>query len=272
MLYLYGLGIGLRSILKGRLDRENIKNLVVPVNYWRTLEFRLAHAALQITRADRVLDIGSPKLFSLYLSDRIGAEVFSTDIDEYFVKSYSAYRELKGIDERRFHVMAIDGRDLPFDEGYFTKIFSISVLEHIPDDGDATCASEIGRSLARGGICVITVPFSPTGAVEYKFPRQFYWASKVQEKINEGKVFYQRRYSEKDLYERIVGPSSLTVEKILYMGERFALSRRKELSEYFHPLLGPLHPALSYLFHSAPMPSWRGMRRPLGALLVLRKA
>lgn len=271
MLYFYGLRLGFRSILRGRLNRESFKNLVVPVNYWRTLEYRLISDALQVTSADRILDIGSPKLLSLYLSDKVGAEVYSTDIEDYFIRSYSGYRELKHIDEHKFHVMTMDGRNIPFGDEFFTKIFSISVLEHIPDNGDSICAAEIGRTLARGGICGLTIPFSPTSAIEYKDPEQFYWANRTQERVKTERVFFQRRYSEEDIYQRIVGPSSLRIEKMLYMGERLSFSATKELSEYFHPLIGPLHPALSYLFHSKPMPSWKQMQKPLGIFLILKK-
>src|SRR3712207_8939918 len=52
----------------------------------------------------------------------------------------------------------------------FTKVYSISVLEHIPDDGDTRCAAEIGRVLAPGGTAVLTVPFAPTSRDEYTKP------------------------------------------------------------------------------------------------------
>ena len=59
------------SLLRGRITREVAKNLIVPTNYWRSLEFRLACEELHASANDRSLDVGSPKRLSLYLADRI---------------------------------------------------------------------------------------------------------------------------------------------------------------------------------------------------------
>jgi ubiquinone/menaquinone biosynthesis C-methylase UbiE len=271
MLYTYGVKLGLQSILDGSLSREHVKKLVVPVNYWRTLEFRLVLEALGAGPSDRILDIGSPKLLSLYLSDVVGAEVFATDIHDYFVKPYRQYGRLKGVAGTRFHALPADGCALPFRDGSFNKIYSISVLEHIPGRGDSACAAEIGRALCRGGTCAITVPFAPDGAVEYRASTKFYWAGRNREEPGRTEAFYQRRYREQELYERIIRPSGLEVEKVSFMGERFMSWTRRELSDFLPALAGPLHPMLSRVFHVPPRSSWREVQKPLGALVVLKR-
>jgi hypothetical protein len=190
------------------------KNLIVPTNYWRSLEFRLAFEELHASANDRILDVGSPKLLSLYLADRIGADVYSTDIEPYFIDDYTAFRKFLKVPENRFHAMVADGRTLPFDDGYFSRIFSVSVVEHIPDHGDSECLRELARTLSRGGICVLTVPFAPESRNEYKDKDSFYWSANVTaEEPSEG-TFFQRRYSERDLHTRLIEPSGLEAVKI----------------------------------------------------------
>jgi SAM-dependent methyltransferase len=272
MMYGYGVALGIESLLHGSAMRESFKNVLVPVNYWRTLEFQLVMNELRAVSTDRILDIGSPKLLSFYLADRIGAEVYSTDIEDYFLRNYEAYASVRRIPPERFHPMVADGRHLPFPDNHFTKIFSISVVEHIPEEGDSACLAEIGRVLAPGGVCAITVPFAPVRRDEFKRDADFYWAgnSKPGEDGNLG-TFFQRRYDEAGLHSRLIAPSGLQLDRLLYLGDAVKVSNSKELSEYFHPLLGPLHPVLSHLLHAAPSTSWQDMVNPLGALIVLRK-
>jgi hypothetical protein len=51
--------------------------------------------------SNRVLDIGSPKPFCLYLAESVGAKVHATDIEPYFVNEYKALRDGRGISPER---------------------------------------------------------------------------------------------------------------------------------------------------------------------------
>ena len=82
MLYFYGVKLGLESLVRGRFSRESVKNVIVPENYWRTLENRLTFDELHASASDRVLDVGSPKLLSLFLAERVMAEVYSNGYRE----------------------------------------------------------------------------------------------------------------------------------------------------------------------------------------------
>lgn len=270
MLYSYGLRLGIESLIRGRISRETIKNLIVPVNYWRTNEYRLTFDALEATSADTILDIGSPKLLSLYYAHVIGARVVSTDIEDYFIRHYEQLREMKQLVPDRFRTMAVDGRKLPFETSAFSKVYSISVLEHIPGQGDSECMREIARVLMPGGRCVLTVPFAGVSRDEYKSAKDFYWSGSSNDGTD-GKVFFQRRYSENDLLDRLVNPSGLKVHSIKYLGEKVLSGSKRELAEFLPPITGPIQPILSHLFHTTPNPSWRALQKPLGALLVLDK-
>lgn len=268
MLYKYGIKLGLKLLLRGKL-KQSARYLIKPVDYWRNLEFQLVYREADFKSSDTILDIGSPKLLSLYLADKLGAEVFSTDIDDYFVKEYTYLRDIENISPGKFHIKIEDGRNLSFNDNFFTKIYSISVIEHIPESGDSKCLKEIRRVLAKGGICVITVPFSPISKVEHR-DSDFYWANSST-MLKNGKIFFMRRYSEEDLYKRLIDPSKLILKKISYIGENILVDSRREISDFLPRISGPIQPLLSKLFHSKSTSSWKNLKKPLCALIVLEK-
>ena len=107
-------------------------------------------------------------------------------------------------------------------------MFSLSVVEHIPDDGDSSCVAEIARVLVPGGECYLTVPFWPQSRSDYVDDDAVYW-TKHSVAAGGGKVFYQRRYSEEDLFERLIRPSGLTLKDLKYVGEKVMVSSDLEL-------------------------------------------
>jgi SAM-dependent methyltransferase len=268
MLFVYGLRAGAALAARGRL-REAAPLLIRPVNYWRVVEYREVLRELNATRDDRILDIGSPKLLAVYLADTVGAEVFATDLHERPLRRAVAIASARGLNSRlRMEVQ--DGRMLSYPHGWFTRVFSVSVLEHIPERGDIACAAEIGRVLAPGGRAVLTVPFSPSGGEEYR-QRSYYWTEPAGNGASSG-AFYQRRYSASDLRVRIIEPSGLRLCSVRYIGERFPAPPGRELNDYLPAISGPLHPLLSRVFHTPAVEDWRQLRRPLCAVIVLQRA
>jgi SAM-dependent methyltransferase len=275
--YAYALKIGAKELAHGDY-KHALRHLLVPVPYWRLVEFRLVRDAGEFQTADRILDIGSPKLLSIYLAKTLGTEVFATDIDDYFMGEYTLLQTLEGLPADKYHVQVEDGRQLSFADGYFNKVFSVSVLEHIPDDGDAECAREIGRVLAPGGRCLLTVPFSPASRTIYRKASQIYWANPEPDEDGDNEcqpIFFQRRYCESDLYERLIRPSGLHLKQLLFVGERMLSHSEKEIFEYIPfsaiVMTGLAHPVLSRLFHTPPASSWQELDKPLCALVVLDK-
>jgi hypothetical protein len=129
---------------------------------------------------------------------------------------------------------------------------------------------EIGRVLRPGGTCLITVPFWPTSKDEYR-PANFYWAG-ASRSGPDGRVFFQRRYSLRDLEERLIGPSQLTVNKMLFVGEHIMTHARREFSEVLMPITGPIQPLLSRHVHTPAVDSPHTLKKPLCAFLSLTKA
>jgi SAM-dependent methyltransferase len=264
----YGMRLGLHLLRRRRVARA-LRYLVVPVNYWRSLEYRLALEEGAFLPGDRVLDIGSPKLLSLWVAERVGASVVATDIEEYFAEEYALLRQARRVAPERLRLGVEDGRRLSFPDASFDKVYSISVLEHIPDDGDSACVREIARVLAPGGRCVLTVPFWPGARVDWREP-DFYWSGASVDG-GAGKTFFQRRYGEAELHERLIAASGLRLAKLRFVGERLDAGAGRECCELLPPPTGPAQPLIARLLLTPPVADWRSLRKPLCALIVLEK-
>ena len=58
--YTYALEIGTKELVHGDF-KHAIRHLVMPVSYWRLVEFQLVRDACRFVPEDRILDIGSPR-------------------------------------------------------------------------------------------------------------------------------------------------------------------------------------------------------------------
>jgi SAM-dependent methyltransferase len=217
---------------------------------------------------ERVLDIGSPKLASVFIWHRLEAEVYATDLFPYFFDEYSLYSErLKRIgSDSGYHIEQQDARCLRYPDCYFDKVYSISTIEHIEDEGDSQAMREIARVLKVGGICCLTVPFAPQyreDSIEY----DLYYKKGAPGQP----VFWQRRYDVEALQSRLIAPCGLTLHSIKYFGERwFHFERFYDLlPRCLRVLFSIPGPLLSKLFlHDVKNTS---ISRAKAALLVLRK-
>ncbi len=215
--YRFAYQVALRSIHRNHV-RHVARLLWEPCTYWRNLEVPEVLNQLQVIPAEKILDIGSPKLASLFLCYRLGADVSATDLFPYFFDEYSHYcRCLGSAPSGGIYRMEVqDGRNLAYSDSSFDKVFAISVIEHIEDDGDSRAMQEIARVLKPGGACTLTVPFD-TAYRETTIRRQLYYKKHAEG----GAVFYQRHYDPQTLRSRLISPSGLQVRTIKYFGERW---------------------------------------------------
>ncbi len=250
-LYRFGLMVGLRTL--GRAPREALKSLVLPVEYIRCAESRYVLQHLDARAGHRILDIGSPKLPSLFLAARVQARVHATDLLDYFFDRYGAYADaVMGAHHDLYRMEAEDARCLSYADDTFDRVFSISAIEHIPDDGDSVAMGEIARVLKPGGICCLTVPWGLHGYVEEyrrKGDPDTYWVESSEERI-----FYQRAYDRPTLDRRMLSDPRLELVDLSFWGERrypvehVILSRK--LPRWARWGLLPAHFPLSRLFVS----------------------
>jgi SAM-dependent methyltransferase len=269
VLYTYGLKAGL-TLARNGSPRGALRKLRVPVSYWRGVEYALVSRWGDFRADQRVLDIGSPKLLSSYLATEVGARVVATDINPYFIADCQLLARAARLPPDRFVAQVEDGRDLSFADDSFDRVYSISVVEHIEDGGDLRCLAEIGRVLKPGGLALITVPFSPRSRDVYRPADYAYWTHRDGADDQED-VFFERRYSEEDLWRRLIEPSALSLKKMQFVGERIAGRADRDIWELIPWALGPVHPVISALLHDGPADSWHEVRHPALAFMALEK-
>jgi len=215
--YMTSIGAGLKSLL-GRYPREAAARVLNPLSYTRYMEFQLAIDQLGPLDGCRVLDVGSPKLPVLVLARHARCELYATDIRDYFVGSTSHFLTRIGLGNRLgndIHLEAQDARQFSYPDASFDRVFSISVLEHIPDDGDSDAIQEISRIVQPGGIVTLTVPFASSG-----YREQFKRGDVYERQSGGGATFYQRFYDIPSLYRRLIEPSGMDLQEMTFFGER----------------------------------------------------
>lgn len=214
--YLTSVLTGLRS-LRGPYLKQAAARIVNPLSYPRFMEYQLVMELLGDIEGKRVLDIGSPKLPVLLLARDSTCELFATDIRDYFIAPTGHFIRRMGRGARLgrdLHLEAQDARALTYADGSFDRVYSISVLEHIPGDGDAAAMREIARVLRPGGVVALTIPFDASGHRD-----EYVGGDVFERKATSDRTFFQRRYDERTVAERLVLPSGLALDELVAFGE-----------------------------------------------------
>jgi SAM-dependent methyltransferase len=183
-LYWTSVGLGLRGLARGGSRRQAAVRILVPLDPSRYLELPWALDVLAARPGERVLDLAGPKLLAVELSRR-GAEVVS--VDE-LPREVETWRRLTaGRPRIRFEVA--DGRALPFEDASFDHACSISVLEHIAENGDEQALLELARVVRPGGKVAVTVPYAAAYWEDWRARPEFVDHGDVG-----GRYFFQRWY------------------------------------------------------------------------------
>jgi SAM-dependent methyltransferase len=260
--------IGLRTVR--REPALGLKRLALPVSYWRTAEFLYVCRRLQPLPGGTVLDLGSPKELAVIIAREAGVRVVATDIQSSAVELSRRYARAQRIDGREpgtVHSEVQDGRSLQYRADCFDAAFSVSVLEHIPDDGDTAAIRELLRVTKPGGRIVFTVPFAPK--------RYDTFVSRpVYERAWQGQpVFYQRHYDLTSLKARLLEPAGAAVVDLELWGEgRARVERLLTRLGSGRTCLSPLEPLLASVFlrridgrmHGHPMAAMITLQKPPG--------
>lgn len=196
-----------------RQTKHYRKWFLAPMNYVRIIELPLSLILLEAKPNHHILDISSPKLLPLYMNLTGYQHMTISDGDDYFVKDFETYRNVLNLSTE---INVFDATSIPYADHSFDRVFSVSVLEHIPDEGDIKTIKEVERILKPNGVFVMTSPASPTYSEEWLKQHNFYWQSQVRE---DGCVFFQRRYDLKSIKERF-GNTGLDFEEIIFIAEK----------------------------------------------------
>ena len=210
-----GLELGLATIRREPV--LGLKRLVLPSSYWRTAEFAYVFRQLDLPRGARVLDLGSPKDLALMLARKRGYHVTATDIRPEAVELCERFARAQGIigdgpGQVRCEVQ--DGRRLTYPTGHFDAVYSVSVVEHIPDQGDTSAIQELVRVTRPGGRVVVTTPHDRGYRETFLTPhdhwyREAFFSQDDYERAarTAQPVFWERHYDGEALERRLVAPS-----------------------------------------------------------------
>ena len=201
-----------------RLDFYRFHGRLRPLSYLygqpmsRYLEYPWTANALQPLDGSSLLDVGASRSPLTILLAQLGADVVAVDQDPLVMDLPTmATRANMIAAARRIAPRLLDARAMPFADGSFTRMCSVSVLEHIPGDGDSAVAEEMARVLAPGGLMALTLPFGRSYRPPGPDPAQEH---------------YQRIYDGAALQARVIGPTGLNVVKREYFGVRMELPFR----------------------------------------------
>jgi SAM-dependent methyltransferase len=235
-LYRTSIALGLRDLMRHGYHREAVVRVLVPLDPSRYLELPWALAALPAAPGEQVLDLASPKLLAVALGRR-GVRV--TTVDE-LEPEIEAWRRLAE-GEPNVRLVVADGRALPFQDGSFDHATSISVLEHIPDGGDAAALAELARCVRRGGRIAVTVPYAARARNEYRDAPLYVDHGETDAS---GRAFFQRWYDAEALEALVAAVPALSLEEV--STARLQPNLNAAYTRTF-PLLVPLGPLFGLL-------------------------
>lgn len=163
---------------------------------WRLSYLKRIFTGLNINRAEasnleeRLLDIGVGGT-GYTVIEAAKKNIPSVGIDlswEGMKKASQLAREVfKGKADKRYNFLVSSAQDLPFKDNTFSKIISVAVMEHLPDDKKAF--DEITRITRSRGKIFISVPNA------YPIPLPY----KILNMVNDRKVGHLRHYLAKEM-------------------------------------------------------------------------
>lgn len=210
----FGRSLGLRALAMA--DRSALELLLTPVSIVRYWEFPFALRHLPQSPG-RCLDISSPRLFSFYVASRrrpTTLRILNPDHRDVSVTRHLTTRlgiRVDAVEPRP--VAAIKGENEQYD-----SIWSISVIEHIPKDGDTEAMRLMYKSLAPGGTLIVTVPVDKRPWDEFRSGDVY---ALGVEPGPEG-IFFQRWYDEPSIGRRLLEPLGPIDVQLEWFGERVA--------------------------------------------------
>lgn len=210
--YRFGLMLGFVNLIRNGFRigfKKTVGKITQPINsYTRFPEYFLMEQALQQHIAAngklndlRILDVGSPKTFGLYLAYNMRAYIEMTDISGLNLDDYKVlWENIKKNAKGAACFSPQDARALSYESAQFDVTYAMSVVEHVEgQEGDVRAIREMIRVLKPGGLLILSVPFGNRYFEQWR--RGF--AGAVQDLGDNNLYFFQRIYDSRALDKRI---------------------------------------------------------------------
>ena len=255
--YCFGLRLGLANIFRNgfRLGpKKTLGKILQPINsYTRFPEYHFCaynveqyQKSFVPARRLRVLDVGSPKCFGLYLAYHYDVEIHLTDIYPPSVEEAEVlWRAVKSRARGKALFSVVDVRDPKYSQGEFDVVYSMSVIEHVEGEtGDSDGIREMLRVLRPGGLLLVTVPIGQRYMEQDLIGVQ----GAARNTGDRNRYFFQRIYTPLTVEERIISAApNAKLRKAVTVWRKMNI-----ISKFYHrlgtdlrALLGGFNPVLS---------------------------
>lgn len=224
--YLFGFFLGIRNLVLNGFKlglKKTVGKILQPINHpSRFVEHFMIWRHLSSPCAGRscFLDVGSPKLLGLFLASRQNTLVTATDLLTEYLTEWKILGSLLGDQKARLAFGSADARSLSHPSDCFDAVYSLSVIEHIPHQGDRLALKELVRVVKPGGLVLLTVPFGPL------FKEHYGHFGVYERKYHGTPVFISRTYDIarfKDLLRAVDQTAAL--EELFGIGEIIPYSK-----------------------------------------------
>lgn len=227
--------LGLRGLANGTLAARTAYELLVhPLDSVRYFELEFCRDRIREREFSSYLDVSSPRLLALVLlaeAPQVRALLCNPDRND-LERTRALARELGVAAGVEFAALRIE--DLGPGRGSFDLLTCVSVVEHIPGEGDAQALQRLWGLLRPRGRLVITVPCAAVHFEEYLNLNEYGLA--VPE--HNGFFFGQRFYSQALLEQRLFAVAGQPVAFEVF-GERvpgfFFADRARRVSNRYYP-------------------------------------
>lgn len=257
--YSFGLRAGLANLRRNRLQlglKKTAGKITQPINsytrfpeyHWFDQAIRGHLAKMTADHMPAILDVGSPKMFGLYLAAKNNIDLTLTDISEINIDEYKVmWKALEPGAKSQVCFLLEDARELHFPASYFDIVYSMSVLEHIEgESGDSAAVGELLRVLKPGGLLVLSVPFGG----RYVEQKRIGFSGAARKTGDQETYFFQRIYDSRNFQSRLMDSMAKLkdVHITTVQRRRPGVSRAfGALGENVRGLLGGLNPVLSVI-------------------------